>query len=129
MYLSVRRSQHALLAIAFFVVMILTVFSTLLYVYCLTCGLILNGIRYFAERGTWDETLQAFINSDGDPTQFSVGLDHHQVNFLLNRDSLSQPRPGEWLPPGSYSPSHCMFLRFVLVSESFGIFCPNCDWK
>ncbi|KAF5348601.1 hypothetical protein D9756_009695 [Leucocoprinus leucothites] len=30
MYLSVRRSQHALLAIAFFVIMILTVFSTLL---------------------------------------------------------------------------------------------------
>ncbi|KAF6745277.1 hypothetical protein DFP72DRAFT_1176408 [Ephemerocybe angulata] len=40
MYLSVRQSQHALLAIGFFVVMILTVFSTLLY---------------FAERGTWDE--------------------------------------------------------------------------
>lgn len=36
--------------------MILTVFSTLLY---------------FAERGTWDEVLQTFINSDGDPTQFS----------------------------------------------------------
>jgi len=56
MYLSVRRSQHALLAIGFFVIMILTVFSTLLY---------------FAERGTWDEVLGTFINSDGDPTQFS----------------------------------------------------------
>ncbi|KXN84036.1 Potassium voltage-gated channel subfamily B member 2 [Leucoagaricus sp. SymC.cos] len=56
MYLSVRRSQHALLAIGFFVIMILTVFSTLLY---------------FAERGTWDETLETFINSDGDPSQFS----------------------------------------------------------
>ncbi|TFK59198.1 voltage-gated potassium channel, partial [Pluteus cervinus] len=55
MYLSVRRSQHALLAIAFFVVMVLTVFSTLLY---------------FAERGTWDETLETFINNDGDPTSF-----------------------------------------------------------
>ncbi len=33
MYLSVRRSQHALLAIGFFVIMILTVFSTLLYVF------------------------------------------------------------------------------------------------
>ncbi|KAF5329107.1 hypothetical protein D9611_014290 [Ephemerocybe angulata] len=48
MYLSVRR----LLAIGFFVVMILTVFSTLLY---------------FAERGTWDEVMDTFINSDGDP--------------------------------------------------------------
>jgi len=56
MFLSVRRSQHALLAIGFFVIMILTVFSTLLY---------------FAERGTWDELLGTFINSDGDPTQFS----------------------------------------------------------
>ncbi|KAF4618008.1 hypothetical protein D9613_012848 [Agrocybe pediades] len=56
MYLSVRRSQHALLAIGFFVIMILTVFSTLLY---------------FAERGTWDELLGTFINSDGDPTHFS----------------------------------------------------------
>jgi potassium voltage-gated channel Shal-related subfamily D protein 2 len=57
MYLSVRRSQHALFAIGFFVVMVLTVFSTLLY---------------FAERGTWDNTLETFINSDGDPTQFAV---------------------------------------------------------
>jgi len=56
MYLSVRRSQHALLAIGFFVVMVLTIFSTLLY---------------FAERGTWDTTLDTFINSDGDPTQFA----------------------------------------------------------
>lgn len=56
MYISVRRSQHALLAICFFVVMVLTVFSTLLY---------------FAERGTWDPTLDVFINADGDPTQFA----------------------------------------------------------
>ncbi|KAI0087898.1 hypothetical protein BDY19DRAFT_994780 [Irpex rosettiformis] len=56
MYLSFRRSEHALLALAFFVVMVLVVFSTLLY---------------FAERGTWDETLGVFMNSDGDPSQFA----------------------------------------------------------
>ncbi|KAG6845816.1 hypothetical protein H0H93_016006, partial [Arthromyces matolae] len=56
MYISVRRSQHALLAIGFFVIMILTVFSTLLY---------------FAERGTWDPVLENFVNIDGDPSQFS----------------------------------------------------------
>ncbi|OBZ68882.1 Potassium voltage-gated channel subfamily B member 1 [Grifola frondosa] len=50
------RSQHALLALAFFVVMVLIVFSTLLY---------------FAERGSWDETLGTFMNSDGDPSQFA----------------------------------------------------------
>ncbi|TCD70872.1 hypothetical protein EIP91_001180 [Steccherinum ochraceum] len=56
MFLSFKRSQHALLALSFFVVMVLIVFSTLLY---------------FAERGTWDEGLGIFMNSDGDPSQFS----------------------------------------------------------
>ncbi|KAG1727816.1 hypothetical protein EDB19DRAFT_174456 [Suillus lakei] len=55
MYLAIRRSHHALLALSFFIAMVLTVFSTLLY---------------FAERGTWDDTLETFINSDGDATQF-----------------------------------------------------------
>lgn len=56
MYLSIRRSRHALLAIGFFAFFVVILFSTLLY---------------FAERGTWDSTLDTFINSDGDPTQFS----------------------------------------------------------
>jgi hypothetical protein len=55
MYLAVRRSHHALLALSFFIAMVLTVFSTLLY---------------FSERGTWDGNLETFINSDGDATQF-----------------------------------------------------------
>ncbi|KAF6746404.1 hypothetical protein DFP72DRAFT_1175625 [Ephemerocybe angulata] len=42
-YISVRRSQHALLAIGFFVAMMLTVFSTHLH---------------FAERGSWDKVHQ-----------------------------------------------------------------------
>lgn len=56
MFLSFRRSQHALLALGFFVGMVLIVFSTLLY---------------FIERGTWDENLDTFINADGDPSQFA----------------------------------------------------------
>ncbi|KAJ7164776.1 hypothetical protein C8R43DRAFT_1122653 [Mycena crocata] len=56
MYISVRQSQHALFALGFFVIMVLTVFSTLLY---------------FAERGTWDDILDTFINTDGDPSQFA----------------------------------------------------------
>ncbi|TFY59171.1 hypothetical protein EVG20_g7886 [Dentipellis fragilis] len=56
MFLSFRRSQHALLALSFFVMMVVIVFSTLLY---------------FIERGSWDETLGTFINSDGDPSQFA----------------------------------------------------------
>jgi len=56
MYLSFRRSQDALLALGFFVLMVVVVFSTLLY---------------FIERGTWDDTLEVFINSDGDPSQFA----------------------------------------------------------
>jgi len=56
MYLSFRRAQDALLALGFFVLMVVVVFSTLLY---------------FIERGTWDDTLGTFINSDGDPSQFA----------------------------------------------------------
>ncbi|KAK7437720.1 hypothetical protein VKT23_018436 [Stygiomarasmius scandens] len=56
MYLSVRRSQHALAAIGFFVLMVLSVWSTVLY---------------FIERGTWDPTLETYLNSEGDPSQFS----------------------------------------------------------
>ncbi|KAI0297450.1 hypothetical protein B0F90DRAFT_1811118 [Multifurca ochricompacta] len=56
MYLSFRRSKDALLALGFFVLMVVVVFSTLLY---------------FIERGTWDDTLETFINSDGDPSQFA----------------------------------------------------------
>ncbi|KAG9124423.1 hypothetical protein FRC07_011695 [Ceratobasidium sp. 392] len=55
MFLAVKRSRDALLALGFFVLMALIVFSTLIY---------------FAERGTWDTTLETFVNSDGDPTQF-----------------------------------------------------------
>ncbi|KAG2066926.1 voltage-gated potassium channel [Suillus decipiens] len=55
MYLAIRRSHHALLALSFFIAMVLTVFSTLLY---------------FSERGTWDDNLETFINSDGDASQF-----------------------------------------------------------
>jgi len=76
MYLSVRRSQHALFAIGFFVFMVLSIFSTLLYVvhdrkearaHIFLC-------RYFAERGTWEPTLETYLNERGDPTQFSVSI-------------------------------------------------------
>lgn len=74
MYLSFRRSQHALLALSFFVVMMLTVFSTLLWALfndCLAYDLTILD-RYFAERGTWDNVLETFVNADGDPSQFAV---------------------------------------------------------
>lgn len=55
MILATKRSQHALLALAFFVTMTLVVFSTLLY---------------FIERGTWDDSLEAFVDAEGVKTQF-----------------------------------------------------------
>jgi potassium voltage-gated channel Shal-related subfamily D protein 2 len=55
MMISIRRSRDALLALAFFVLMVLVVFSTLLY---------------FAERGTWDESLETFIDDDGQRSAF-----------------------------------------------------------
>lgn len=78
MYLAVRRSHHALLALSFFIAMVLTVFSTLLCVpYHSTQSdpFSLNALlRYFSERGTWDDNLETFINSDGDATQFQVRI-------------------------------------------------------
>jgi len=56
MILAFRRSQHALLALSFFVVMVLIVFSTLLY---------------FIERGSWDPGLGTFMDAEGSPSQFA----------------------------------------------------------
>lgn len=56
MYVAVRRSKDALIAISYFIVLVLVLFSTLIY---------------FAERGTWDPTLGAFVDSDGEVSPFS----------------------------------------------------------
>lgn len=79
MYLSMKRSKDALLALGFFVMMALVVFSTLLCVLTpttpisstLTTAFGHSPIRYFAERGTWDQALETFVDADGDPSQFS----------------------------------------------------------
>jgi potassium voltage-gated channel Shal-related subfamily D protein 2 len=55
MYVAVQRSKDALVALSFFILLVLVFFSTLIY---------------FAERGTWDASLQAFVDADGDPSQF-----------------------------------------------------------
>ncbi|KAJ2930466.1 hypothetical protein H1R20_g6629, partial [Candolleomyces eurysporus] len=104
MYLSVRRSQQALLAIGFFVIMILTVFSTLLY---------------FAERGTWDEALDTFISVDGDPTQFASipGAARFVIvsaYWFLHFTSLALPR----FPPSQLSLSLFSVLPLALPSYS-----------
>ncbi|TDL17324.1 voltage-gated potassium channel, partial [Rickenella mellea] len=78
MYLSLKRSKHALLALRFCVVMFLIVFSTLLY---------------FAERGYRDPILQAFMDVDGNPSHFpyhpssqtTVRYDEITPRFILGR--------------------------------------------
>lgn len=55
MYVAVNRSKDALVALAFFILLVLVLFSTLIY---------------FAERGTWDATLGGFVDADGDPSLF-----------------------------------------------------------
>jgi voltage-gated potassium channel Kch len=55
MYVAVQRSKDALVAISFFILLVLVLFSTLIY---------------FAERGTWDINLGAFVDADGDPSLF-----------------------------------------------------------
>ncbi|KAF6750014.1 hypothetical protein DFP72DRAFT_1140016 [Ephemerocybe angulata] len=67
------------LAIGFFVIIILTVFSTLLCIPPCRSRIATDVVcyRYFAERGTWDEVMDTFINSDGDPTQFASSPPQH----------------------------------------------------
>lgn len=55
MYVAVQRSKDALGAISFFILLVLVLFSTLIY---------------FAERGTWDANIGAFLDADGDPSLF-----------------------------------------------------------
>jgi len=55
MYVAVYRSKDALLALSFFLLLVLVFFSTLIY---------------FAERGTWDATIGGFVDADGDPSAF-----------------------------------------------------------
>ncbi|KAI8337035.1 hypothetical protein BC941DRAFT_396944 [Chlamydoabsidia padenii] len=55
MVVALRRSGDALSALFFFLVTCVVLFSTLLY---------------FAERGTWDETLETFVDPGGNPSAF-----------------------------------------------------------
>lgn len=55
MYVAVQRSKDALVALSFFILLVLVFFATLIY---------------FAERGSWDANLGAFVDADGDPSQF-----------------------------------------------------------
>lgn len=55
MFVAVRRSKDALVALSFFILLVLIFFSTLIY---------------FAERGTWDGNIGAFLDADGDPSLF-----------------------------------------------------------
>jgi potassium voltage-gated channel Shal-related subfamily D member 2 len=97
MYLSFRRSKDALLALGFFVLMVVIVFSTLLYVLIMLSAfprLMLVASRYFIERGTWDDTLEIFINSDGDPSQFAVSPRFLRTSSLCLIDvAFASPYP------------------------------------
>jgi hypothetical protein len=56
--------------------------------------------RYFIERGKWDDTLETFINSDGDPSQFAVSpsLPYLVLLCLLPNSMCASP----------YRPQHGM---------------------
>jgi hypothetical protein len=55
MYVAVQRSKDALVALSFFIMLVLVFFATLIY---------------FAERGSWDPNLGGFVDADGDPSMF-----------------------------------------------------------
>jgi potassium voltage-gated channel Shal-related subfamily D protein 2 len=79
MRISIKLSQDALLALAFFILMVslalpcLCPFKTLTLstVLLLQVVIIFSTLLYFAERGSWDSTLNAFVDADGDPTNFA----------------------------------------------------------
>jgi hypothetical protein len=86
-----------------------------------------NRVRYFIERGTWDDTLEVFINSDGDPSQFAVGphfFKFSAVHVFLTahilvhtcRSVVCDPFPVQSPLPDVY-----FARRFVIVSK--WIFC------
>ncbi|EJD48332.1 voltage-gated potassium channel [Auricularia subglabra TFB-10046 SS5] len=54
MFLAFKRSKDIMLALSFFLVTTLIIFSTLIY---------------FAERGVWDDALRTFVDADGEPSQ------------------------------------------------------------
>lgn len=65
MVIAFRRSRDALYALFFCLITCVVLFSTLLY---------------FAERGVWDENLEAFVDPSGNPryvfTTYIVTLEH-----------------------------------------------------
>lgn len=52
MVVALRRSSDALSA---------------LFVFLVTCVVLLATLLYFAERGVWDENLETFVDPDGNP--------------------------------------------------------------
>ena len=77
--------------------MVVIVFSTLLYVRVLLslflAWLIVIVSRYFIERGTWDETLEVFLNSDGDPSQFAVSSFYYTILCPTCLSNRMHPSP------------------------------------
>jgi hypothetical protein len=79
--------------------------------------------RYFIERGTWDDTLEVFINSDGDPSQFAVSprfFFPSALYFFLIAHILVHTRRSVVRDPfliQSPLPNVYFARRFVIVSK------------
>ena len=73
MFMSFKRSKDILLALSFFLVTALIIFSTLMFVaHSLWFRCTNTPPSYFAERGVWDEVLHTFVDVNGDPSQIEV---------------------------------------------------------
>ena len=66
---------------------------------CLFSGMFQHD-RYFIEHGKWDDTLETFINSDGDPFQFAVSPSLLYLVLLCLFPNSIYPSP--------YPPQHGM---------------------
>ena len=60
-------------------------------------------LRYFIERGTWDPSIEVFLDSDGEPSQFAVRIPF----FTVGWHKLTQEQS---IPSAAW---------FVLVSEFY----------
>ncbi|KAH9166729.1 hypothetical protein EDB89DRAFT_2002058 [Lactarius sanguifluus] len=101
MYLSFRRSQDALLALGFFVLMVVVVFSTLIVV-----------------PGT--DTLETFINSDGDPSQFA-SIPACSVPSRRSATGEMTPRSMIWNDMTSGQILRTPFMQSELFTQSPGL--------
>ena len=119
MYVAVHRSKDALVALSFFILLVLVFFATLIY---------------FAERGTWEPNLGLFVDADGDPSQFDsipqtawfalVTMSTVGYGDVVPRSFLGKLLTMPLLPLGLLAIAPCSFVmgrNFAMVFDAMAM--------